>query len=109
MTLLSSRHTDFSALTKIFKPASGAVLGMVLNIFSHFSPDGEGFDVRTYHRIVETFKYAYAQVGGARVAGRHGPMALCISAIKSSTFDHHHACAAFKARGSLLLGQLRYK
>ena len=45
---------------------------MVLNIFSHFASSGATLDVRTYHRIVETFKYAYAQVraavwlGGAR-------------------------------------------
>ncbi|XP_044003556.1 scoloptoxin SSD14-like isoform X2 [Aphidius gifuensis] len=62
---LSTNLTDGVKLFTSNLPSSGALLAFVLNIFDEFkfSPDslkGWNNTIQTYHRIIETWKYAYA-------------------------------------------------
>lgn len=42
-------------------PASGSLLVFVLNLLDGFLPESLGWSATFYHRIVETFKFAYAR------------------------------------------------
>ena len=55
----SGLKSDSLTLFSVPPPASGAVLAAILNIIDSFS-DVEDPDPVFYHRLVETFKWAYA-------------------------------------------------
>ncbi|KAI9206192.1 gamma-glutamyltranspeptidase [Polychytrium aggregatum] len=44
-------------------PSSGAVFITIMNILEGYDLRGEGLTLLNYHRIIEAFKYAYAQRG----------------------------------------------
>lgn len=58
-------------------PASGGLLSLILNVFDefHFTPSDLANTtsiIKTYHRILETFKYAYAmrtKLGDVELSG----------------------------------------
>lgn len=60
--------TEFHDGTKVYTPgvpASGGLLSLILNVFDefHFTPNdlaNTNSTIKTYHRMIETYKYAYA-------------------------------------------------
>ena len=60
--------TEFYDGTKVFTtgvPGSGGLLSLILNVFDefHFTPNdltNTTSTIKTYHRMIETYKYAYA-------------------------------------------------
>ena len=52
--------SDSLTLFSVPPPASGAVLAAIINVIDSFGPLEEEPDPVFYHRLVETFKWAYA-------------------------------------------------